>query len=487
MPRRAPAAILADYRRRRPAGDALRAFVSANFTLPAAPRPPRPAPATPLLRHIAATWDKLARAPVAATPGGSALPVPRPFVVPGGRFRELYYWDSYFTMLGLARDRRGALVEDMIDDFTALIERYGHVPNGTRSYYLSRSQPPAFYLMLDLSASRDRARLRRRLAALRREHAYWMAGARGLARGAAAAHVVRLPDGSLLNRYWDARDTPREESYAEDTATAADSPRDPAGVWRDLRAGAESVTAHPDFPQLETGWDYSTRWLADPAWLASIRTTELAPVDLNSLMAGMEHAIAEGCRRVRDRACAARYGARVDARTAAMRRWMWDPATGAYGDILWRTGRPTGILSAAAAAPLFAGVATPGQARVTAATIRARLLAPGGLRTTLAHSGQQWDGPNGWAPLQWIAVRGLERYGETALARTIATRWIATVTDDYRRRGRLVEKYDIERGRAGGGGEYVVQTGFGWTNGVTRALIADYGGTPATPVTLSPK
>jgi alpha,alpha-trehalase len=94
------------------------------------------------------------------------------------------------------------------------------------------------------------------------------------------------------------------------------------------------------------------------------------------------------------------------------------------------------------------------------------------LRTTLVDTGQQWDDPNGWAPLQWIAIAGLERYGETALARRIAAHWLASVTREYDASGKLLEKYNVVRRLPGGGGEYPLQDGFGWTNGVTRALIA---------------
>jgi alpha,alpha-trehalase len=468
VPRGDPGTIVAAYRRDPPKSRAaLGAFVAANFTLPTVPPPPRPVAGTvPLARHIASLWPALLRQPAAVPAGGSALPLPAPYVVPGGRFRELYYWDSYFTMLGLAADGRDDLVESMIDDFTSLIERYGHIPNGTRTYYLSRSQPPVFALMLGLSRSRDIALFRRRLAALRAEHAYWMLGEDRATPGTALLHVVRTPDGALLNRYWDARDTPRDESYAEDIATAAAAApgRTPAAVWRELRAGAES------------GWDYSSRWLADGRTLATIRTTAIAPVDLNSLLVAQETAIAAGCARIADAGCEREYRARAAARSAAIQRLMWRPRDRAFGDIEWRTGRATPALTAAASFPLFAGIATPAQARAGADTIRRRLLAPGGLRTTAIRTGQQWDAPNGWAPLQWIAIAGLRRYGEDGLARTIASRWLGTVNADYRARGILVEKYDVERGHGrASGGEYPNQQGFGWTNGVAARLIADYG------------
>ncbi len=463
VPRRDPGQILADYRTAQPIGaSALRRFVLANFIVPPSPAAV-PTAARPLPSHIAALWPVLTRQPAAVPPFSSALALPSPYVVAGGRSREVYYWDSYFTMLGLVRDQRGDLVEGMIDDFTALIERYGHIPDGSRTYYLSRSQPPVYYLMLGLSPAHDLATFRRRLAALRREHAYWMRGEDGLAPSHAQFHVVRLPDGALLNRYWDARATPREESYAEDVATAASAQRLPAALYRELRAGAES------------GWTFSSRWLGDPHDLGTIRTTEIAPVDLNSLMYGMERMIAIACARLADRICARDYVNRANTRAMALRTDFWSTREGRFADLDWRTGKPTSTLSAATLFPLFAGAARPDQARIVAQTVRRRLLASGGLRTTTLHSAQPWDMPNGWAPLQWVAVEGLRRNGDPALARTIAERWLATVSARYKATGKLVEKYDVERGRGGRDGEYPSQDGFGWTNGVTRALVADYG------------
>ena len=456
-PIRPPAEILRAYAAERPDGAAaLRAFVLRYFRLP----DDRAAPG--LRAHIRALWSPLTRPPIAPEDArGSVLPLPAAYVVPGGRFRELYYWDSYFTMLGLRADGRQELVDTMLVDFASLVERYGHVPNGTRSYYLSRSQPPFLAAMTALASPGDAATERRRLAALRAEHRFWMRGERCIGADGACEHVVRMPDGALLNRYWDAKDSPRDESYAEDVATAARGGGPARVTLRDLRSAAES------------GWDFSSRWLADPARLETIRTTAIVPVDLNSLLWQLERTIALRCAGL-DPACARDYARRADARAAAMRRYLWDEADGRFADWDRVAGRRTGVLSAATLYPLFVGIATPGEARSVAATTRARLVAPGGVRTTLTRTGQQWDAPNGWAPLQWIAIEGLDRYGEHALARDIARRWIATVDRSYRETGKMLEKYDVEERKPGGGGEYPLQDGFGWTNGVTSALLARY-------------
>ena len=459
-PREAPDAVMAAWRAERPQGaDALRAFVERHFVVPAQPG------AKPSLReHIAALWPQLTRPAFTPPPGSSALAMPEPYVVPGGRFREIYYWDSYFTMLGLKADGQDRLITGMLDDFDSLVARYGFVPNGTRTYYLGRSQPPFLALMADLDPRHDAVTAARHLAALKAEHTFWMKGADAARRTGAAARVVRMPDGSLLNRYWDDAPGPRDESWAEDVATARTSGRPVAEVYKDLRAGAES------------GWDYSSRWLADPARLDTIRTTQIVPVDLNSLLWAQEQAIARRCGAAGDKACAADFAAQAAARGRAIQRWLWLPGEGRFADWDRERRAPTPRVSAATLYPLFVGLATPAQASAVARLVSKQLLAPGGLRTTPLRTGQQWDDPNGWAPLQWIAHQGLARYGQADLAATIARRWLATVAAAYDETGKMLEKYDVETHAPGGGGEYPLQDGFGWTNGVTRAFLEKYGG-----------
>jgi len=459
IPREPPAAIMAAWRAERPTSRAaLSAFVARHFSTANAVHP------HPTMReHIRALWPILAHPPLAVPEGASALPLGATSIVPGGRYQEFYYWDTYFTMLGLKADGQQALIDNMLANFTSLIERYGHIPNGTRTYYLSRSQPPYYALMLDLSDNRDPALARQRLAALRKEHVYWMAGAGCIGSAGACQHVVRMPDGSLLNRYWDARDTPRDESYAEDRATsAAAAPRPASEVNRDLRAAAES------------GWDFGSRWLADGRTLSTIHTTDIVPVDLNSLMWNMERSIARRCAAIGDLACARDFTRRAEARKAAMTKYLWASKEDRFADYDRKARTSTPVISAALLEPLFVGLATPEQAHAMAQLTEAKLVGPGGLRTSLSRTGQQWDAPNGWAPLQWVAIDGLERYGEGKLARDIARRWFDTVAAFYVDTGRLIEKYDVEERKAGGGGEYAVQDGFGWTNGVTAALMDRY-------------
>lgn len=454
VPRRPVAEIMADYAQFTGDEAALLRFITANFELP--PEAESIAATTasvPLRQHIRAMWPALARDP--RERDSSALAVRHRHVVPGGRFREIYYWDSFFTMLGLVRDGEIGLAEGIVDAMTDLIEEHGHVPNGARTYFVGRSQPPLFHMMVSLLGDQPPEVAERRLAAMKREHSWWMEGASALVPGVRTKRVAMLADGSVLNRYWDPRGTPRDESWREDVETAQASTRPAAEVYRELRAGAES------------GWDFSSRWLEGPS-LSTIRTTTIAPVDLNAFLYGLETSIAAA-----GDAAAPLFAEQAEARRAAMQQHMWNAELGLYCDYDLATSQVLPQPTAAALAPLLAGVARQDQAEATAEFVTDQLLAPGGLRTTLVESGEQWDWPNGWAPLQWIGVSGLRRYGQVSLAQEISRRWIATVEAVFARTGLIFEKYDVEAGEVGAGGEYTAQIGFGWTNGVAADLIDD--------------
>ncbi|BAE75161.1 Periplasmic trehalase precursor [Sodalis glossinidius str. 'morsitans'] len=468
VPRRAPSAIIADYQNKRLRKNFnLRHFVDKNFIFPT-DRVKYVTPTGQSLReHIITLWPVLTRNDARVRPHDSLLQMPHDYVVPGGRFREIYYWDSYFTMLGLAESGKWDLVRGMTENFAHEINVFGRIPNGNRSYYISRSQPPFFSLMVDLVASQDGAEVYQRyLPQLKKEYDYWMEGYETLDPGVAAGRLARMHDGAFLNRYWDDEDTPRTESYLDDILTASEAKDRPvAEVYRDLRAGAAS------------GWDFSSRWFDNPLELSSIRTTSILPVDLNALMYHLEHTLANASHMAGDNEAAGRYSLAAQSRKAAINQHLWNEAEGYYADYDWLLGRLRDQLTAATVFPLYNKIAPPDYARCTAVVIRQQLLKQGGMITTTNVSGQQWDAPNGWAPLQWVAVEGLRHYGEEALAEQIATRFLGNVQRLYNNQHKLVEKYVVEgSGLGGGGGEYPLQDGFGWTNGVTLKLMVMYCG-----------
>jgi alpha,alpha-trehalase len=343
-PKSPPPDILELYRAQTPFSlEALKRFIAAHFDLPAEPAAlPVTSEPAPIRQHIDALWESLTRDTPTTAPYSSLLPLPRPYVVPGGRFRELYYWDSYFTMLGLAESGRLDLLEDMVQNFAHLIDTYGHAPNGARSYYLTRSQPPFFFAMVGLLSPIDpAAAFARYLPQLKTEYAFWMEGAKELPAGGAHRRVVALDDGSILNRYWDDSDAPRDESFREDIAQAQATPREPRQVYREIRAAAES------------GWDFSSRWFADSRTLAAIDTTEIIPVDLNSLLFGLESAIRAGCERAGDNDCAEDYARHAAGRRAAIDRYQWDQSRGVFLDYRWTLKQRIAGVSAATLYPLF--------------------------------------------------------------------------------------------------------------------------------------
>jgi len=465
----APSEIVARYAAERGApGFDLAAFVARNFEAPKLAGGEFVTDTTRTMEeHIRELWPVLTRHADAADPHSSLIPLPNAYVVPGGRFREVYYWDSYFTMLGLVESGRTDLVGSMLDNFAHLITTVGHIPNGNRTYYLGRSQPPYFAAMVDLYAgATDTAGVLKYLPALEAEHAFWMDGAERVAAGQAYRRVVRLPNGALLNRYWDDRPYPRPEAYKEDFRTAQALPAERReAMYRNLRATAES------------GWDFSSRWMRDTADLRSLETIDLAPVDLNSLLYNQERTIA-ALRNFRgsdgDAAVAARYTKAAEERRRALLDASYDPAGGFFFDVRWKTGeRVTDRPSLAAAEPLYFGIATPEQGQATAARLGRDFLKPGGFATTLINTGEQWDAPNGWAPLEWLAMEGVRRYGRSDVADLARGRWLTLNRRVYRQTGKMTEKYDVmDVQRKAGGGEYPNQDGFGWSNGVALALAA---------------
>ena len=340
-PLSAPADIVARYAAERgTAGFDLRAFVERHFEIPRAYGEGFHSDTSRTMEeHIRALWPVLTRASDTAHAHSSLIPLPNAYVVPGGRFREVYYWDSYFTMLGLVESGRTDLVRSMLDNFAHLVTTVGHIPNGNRTYYLGRSQPPYFAAMVGLYArATDTTQALRWLGALEAEHAFWMDGATRVAPGEAYRRVVRLPDGSVLNRYWDDIPEPRPEAYRQDYTLAQTLPEaQRTALYRNIRATAES------------GWDFSSRWMRDPSDLRTLETTDLAPVDLNSLLYNLERTIA-ALRAFRGQPGDADVAARFDALAAERRRALleasFDPAEGYFFDVRWRSGervtdRPT--------------------------------------------------------------------------------------------------------------------------------------------------
>jgi alpha,alpha-trehalase len=411
--------------------------------------------------HLENLWPLLEKTTIQnVVEGDSLLPLPAPFIVPGGRFQEVYYWDSYFTMLGLAKSGEVQRLRNMVNNFAFLINQYGHIPNGNRAYYLSRSQPPFFGLMVQLLADtlQDQSILIEFLPALRKEYDFWMDGQNK----AELVHRRCVQIGQTsLNRYFDDLPEPRPESYREDVELAENlAVSDRKLRYQNIRAAAES------------GWDFSSRWLADGQNLASIETTNILPIDLNCLLFQLESILATAYSLKNESVESAYFSAVALARKQAIESFFWNEESQFFVDYHFVEKRATEVFSLAGVFPLFFKIATQQQATAIAKKIEADFLKPGGLLTTLHSTGQQWDAPNGWAPLQWICYKGLQNYGFEALAEEIKNRWLAFNEQVYMETGKMMEKYNVlNPSTNAGGGEYPNQDGFGWTNGVFLAML----------------
>ncbi len=465
IPKRSLEEIVTEYNREKSGpGFNLNTFVLNNFSLPEsfAADFRSDANKTPA-EHIQLLWDVLTRQPKST--GGSLIPLPHPYVVPGGRFREIYYWDSYFTMLGLKVSGRVDMIQNMIDNFSFLIDTLGYIPNGNRTYFVGRSQPPFYSLMIKLLAiEKGNGILKKYLPQLEKEYAFWMNGAGTLSTAGAPASInrtVKMPDGTILNRYWDENDSPRPESHKEDVELSHNSTQAPEDLFRHVRSAAES------------GWDFSSRWFRDPKSFATIHTTDIVPIDLNCLLIHLEQVLAEAHLAAGNKNESEHYHSAAAKRISAIRKYFWNVSAKFYFDFDFLEGEQTSAWTLAAAFPLFFRIATADEAASVAVLLRQKFLKVGGLITTTEFGGQQWDAPNGWAPLQWIAYKGLMNYGINDLAMQVKTAWIGANTRVFKSTGKMTEKYNVtDESGQGGGGEYPNQDGFGWTNGVFLAMTS---------------
>lgn len=411
----------------------------------------------PIEQHIEKLWDELTR--TAYEKKGTLLKLPKPYIVPGGRFNEFFYWDSYFIMLGLQVSGRVEMMENIVENCSYLIQNVGFVPNASRTHFLSRSQPPYFSLMLDLlfETVHDEKIYTKYYETLEKEYAFWMNGEEEVVNNSSIKRVVRTKDGDILNRYYDTENTPRPESYLIDIEDSENTPGEE--FYRNIRSACES------------GWDFSSRWFADGENIQTIETLNLAEVDLNCLLWHLEITLAKssGLQNLSERENY--FTERAANRRQMINKYFWDESTKIYKDYHFKKNTKTPSEHIAALYPLFLGLADQNQAKSVAETLSEKFLYQGGLVTTTKKTGQQWDLPNAWAPYQWLGFKAMKNYGFNQLAERIKNNWCSNVERVYRNTGKLMEKYNaLDTETIAGGGEYPNQDGFGWTNGVYLKL-----------------
>lgn len=404
------------------------------------------------------------------------LYLPRPYVVPGGRFNEMYGWDSYFIQVGLLRDGEAAMAKNMVDNFLYEVERYGKVLNANRTYYLTRSQPP-FLTRMVLGVYRetaDRHWLRSAVPAIEKYYRYWTE----------APHLTRETE---LSRYYDLGEGPAPEVLSDERDNAGNTHYDrvaefyrthqisdyDASRFYDRETGRLTALFYKgDRSMRESGFDPSNRF--GPFSADIIRYN---PVCLNSLLYLMEADMADIQRMLGRGREASRWRRLSDARARRMRDQMWDEQDGLYYDYNFVEKRRRPYPFVTTFYPLWVGAATREQAARVAANL-SRFERAGGLRTSTTVSGSQWDAPFGWAPMQMIAEAGLRRYGYKKEADRVAINFLSMVLKEYIEHNAIVEKYDVEQreSQVAQGlkfGYTSNEIGFGWTNAAFVELYAE--------------
>ena len=403
------------------------------------------------------------------------LYLPHPYVVPGGRFNEMYGWDSYFIQRGLLRDGELALARAMTDNFLYEIAHYGMILNANRTYFLTRSQPPFLTEMIlgVYDRTQDRRWLRSTLPSIERDYAFW-------------THAPHLVEATGLSRYFDLGDGPAPEVVADERdaqgRTHYDRVRDyyrtheiaDYDVSRFYDRDADRLTDlfyKGDRSMRESGFDPSNRFGPFSADII-----DHTPVCLNVLLYRMEDDAARINIVLGHTTAAGEWQARARRRRELIDRYLWDPDAGLYFDYNFETKKRRHYEFATTFYPLWAGIASPEQARRVAANLP-QFEAPGGVLTSTQTTGSQWDAPYGWAPLQLMAVDGLRRYGYHADADRLARKFVSLVVDDFNAHGTIVEKYDVRRRSSdlGAGlrfGYTSNEMGFGWTNAAVLDLLA---------------
>lgn len=447
----------------------LKAFVNKHFKLPPSPKTNKNIVSDTIAekdfnKNIISLWDQLTRQPDSILSTSSLIPLPNKYVVPGGRFKEIYYWDSYFTLIGLAASGKLDLVEDMLDNFSYLIDEFGFIPNGNRTYYLSRSQPPFFSSMVMLySQYVGMEKTLKYLPHLEKEYAFWMEGKDQVSiKNKAFKKVVWLDANVVLNRYRDTQTSLRPEGYLTDFNV----------LEKVDKSRTEEVMAHRR-AACESGWDFSSRWLTNSKeGIENMITSDLLPVDLNCLLYHLEESIAKLSKVAGDLEKESEFKLLASRRKEAINKYFWDTDSECYKDYNFKLEHTNAQVTLASNFPLYFKIASDYQARCQERLMRENFLFSGGLVTTLAETGEQWDYPNGWAPLQWISIKGLEHYNYLDLANTVQNRWLDLNKKVFSETGKMMEKYNVvDLSLTAGGGEYPTVDGFGWTNGVAIALL----------------
>ncbi|CAD6195854.1 unnamed protein product [Caenorhabditis auriculariae] len=398
----------------------------------------------------------------------SLLYVPRSFVVPGGRFREFYYWDAYWIVKGLLASELHETAKNMVINFAYMIHKYGFVPNGGRVYYLRRSQPPMFAATVYeyFQATGDVDLLEKVVPLIEKEFEFWVQH---------RSINVPLGDGSSVDmfQYRTEANTPRPESFREDVLTAKNmSLPEKRKFFRNIASAAES------------GWDFSSRWFKDGKSLEKIVTTDIVPVDLNAYICYNMRILAHLHSVLGNPEKHEEWSGRFVAFREQFTKLFYVSEKRGWYDYNHQTQQYNFEFYPTIAIPLFAQCYDAFDQRLVVDVYR-QMEATGafqfasGVPTSLQqNSTEQWDYPNSWSPLNHMIIEGLRKSISPLMqqkAYRLAEEWVRVNFETFNQTNAMWEKYNVVSNKVGHGGEYEVQLGFGWTNGVALDLMKTYG------------
>ena len=430
------------------------------------------------------------------------LYLPNKYVVPGGRFNEMYGWDSYFIILGLIRDGRVDLARGMVENFFFEIEHYGALLNANRTYYLTRSQPPflssmvlAVYEAEKEKGQTDNAWLAHAYPYLEKDYSMWirdphLAGDTGLARyydfGDGPPAEGLQDEGGFYRKvvsYFTVH--PDQADHYLVMQQAGQSPAGPGSPFAiTVCDGSNSAEQRECEPQrtvrLSAGYYKGDRSMRESGFDISFRfgaygsaTHHYAPVCLNSLLYKTETDMDRISVLLGKLSEGKLWRVRATTRKSRMQQYLWDAEHGFFFDYDFMNKKKSGYRYLTTYYPLWAGLATPEQAAAVVKNLPV-FEHPGGLAMSPEKSGAQWDYPYGWAPVQLLAIEGLRRYGYNADADRASSEFLSTVLENFRRDGTIREKYNVVTRSSESQVEVGYQAnvvGFGWTNAAFLELL----------------
>ena len=443
----------------------LQSFVNQYFTIPNNPVSNyQNNPSKSLEQHINSLWSILNRKADTSDLGTSLL-LPKPYSVAQGEATDVGYQEAYFTMLGLQATGQNKLIENMVDNFATLINTEGYVPKRNRTYYLTRTEQPFFSCMVQLLATTQNSDkiYVKYLPQLEKEYNFWMNGKpEEVERETSWKNRIVCIDRNVLNRYRGEKDLPRPEFYLKDKEWAKKSGQDIKRFYQQLRACSE------------TGWDFSSRWFSNEKDFFNINTTDILPVDLNSLLYNLELVIMKGKVIEKKFDEAAKYEKLASKRREAVMRYCWSSEKEMFFDFDFQSYKMKTVYSLAGMYPLFFKMVTKKQADKVAANLEKLFLRPGGVVCTLNNTGHDFDAPYSTAALHWITIQALRNYGHYDLARDIKNRWIELNTNVYKSTGKILDRYNVDDVTMNPDSiSYKSQTGYASTNGVLLKLLKE--------------